>query len=77
MRTCRQIYHKSVDYLYTRGRIGVEVEGDSLRVLGQSFKPATEAVPCPESSHMLVASISGSFSDCTLALISEKSASPI
>ena len=47
MRTSRQIYQEAADYLYSRGRIGVEIEGDSLRMLGQAFKPAIEAVPCP------------------------------
>lgn len=47
MRTCRQIYHEAADYLYSRGRVGIEVDGDSLRMLGQSFKPAVEAMPCP------------------------------
>lgn len=47
MRTCQQIYHEAADYLYSRGRVGIEIEGDSVRVLGQSFKPALEALPCP------------------------------
>jgi hypothetical protein len=47
MRTCRQIYHEAADYLYSRGRIGIEIDGDSLRMLGLSFKPAINACPCP------------------------------
>jgi len=47
MRTCRQIYHEAADYLYSRGRIGIEIDGDSLSMLGLSFKPAINALPCP------------------------------
>jgi hypothetical protein len=47
MRTCRQVYHEAADYLYSRGRIGIEIDGDSLRMLGLSFKPAINASPCP------------------------------
>lgn len=47
MRTCRQIYHEAADYLYSRGRIGIEIDRDSLRMLSLSFKPAVDALPCP------------------------------
>lgn len=47
MRTCRQIYHEAADYLSSRGRIGVEIDGDTLRMLRLSFKPAVNASPCP------------------------------
>jgi hypothetical protein len=47
MRTCRQIYHEAADYLYSRGRIGIEIDGDSLRMLGLSFQPRLHASPCP------------------------------
>lgn len=47
MRACRQIYHEAADYLYSRGRIGIEIDGDSLRMLGLSFKPAIDASPYP------------------------------
>jgi hypothetical protein len=47
MRTCRQIYHEAADYLYSRGRIGIEIDGDSLRMLGLYFKPAFKASPFP------------------------------
>lgn len=47
MRTCHQIYHEAADYLYSRGRIGITVDGDSLHMLYQDFKPAIEPAPCP------------------------------
>lgn len=50
MRTCRQIYHEAADYLYSRGRIGIEIDRDSLRMLSLSFKPVVDALPCPGAS---------------------------
>ncbi|KAM0722039.1 hypothetical protein Q7P37_002965 [Cladosporium fusiforme] len=45
MRTCRQIYHESADYLYSHGKIGVHIDGKWLSLLRQTIVPSAEHIP--------------------------------